>query len=119
MVQKVYNYLTSENDFSTKSVNEKTLSDVKYILKKMHIEIGKTQKRVDRKKGSSSYFELTPRELEVLTWLSRGFNYDETAEHLYISKNTLKTHLKRVYSKLEVDNRLQAVNKAKEIGLLP
>jgi LuxR family maltose regulon positive regulatory protein len=99
-------------------VDEKTLSSIKFILDRMRSERKKTCNRIDRKKRPSSYFELTPRELEVLAWLSRGFSYDETAARLHISKNTIKTHLQRIYSKLEVGNRLQAVNKAKEMGLL-
>lgn len=63
-------------------------------------------------------FDLTPREMDVLTQVAEGFSYEETAKILSLSLNTVKTHLKRVYSKLEVENRLQAVIKAKKIGLL-
>jgi len=118
LVRKVHNLLMSKNGHSIKGVDEKTLSSLKFILDRMHSEHEKTSNRIDRKKHPSSYSELTPRELEVLAWLSRGFSYDETASHLHISKNTIKTHLQRIYSKLEVGNRLQAVNKAKEMGLL-
>jgi LuxR family maltose regulon positive regulatory protein len=118
LVRKVHNLLSSKNSSPIKGVDKKTLSSLKFILDRMHSEHEKTSNRIDRKKYSGSYFELTPRELEVLAWLSRGFSYDETAAHLHISKNTIKTHLQRIYSKLEVGNRLQAVNKAKELGLL-
>jgi len=118
LVRKVHSLLTLKNGRSTKGVDEKSLSSIKFILDRMHSEREKTSNRVEQKKRHSSYFELTPRELEVLAWLSRGFSYDETASHLHISKNTIKTHLQRIYSKLEVGNRLQAVNKAKEMGLL-
>ena len=118
LVRKVHNLLASQNGGSTKGIDEETLSSIKYILDRMLSEREKTCKRIDQKKPPNVYFELTPRELEVLAWLSRGFSYDETASHLHISKNTIKTHLKRIYSKLEVGNRLQAVNKAKEMGLI-
>ena len=118
LVRKVHNLLESKNDGSIKGVDEETLSSIKYILDRMLSEREKTCKRIDQKKPPNVYFELTPRELEVLAWLSRGFSYDETASHLHISKNTIKTHLQRIYSKLEVGNRLQAVNKAKEMGLI-
>ena len=97
---------------------KKTLSSIQFILDRMHSDRKKTCNRIDRKKRPRTHFELTTRELEVLARLSRGFSYDETAAHLHISKNTIKTHLKRIYSKLSVGNRLQAVNKAKEMGLL-
>jgi LuxR family maltose regulon positive regulatory protein len=118
LVRKVHNLLSSKNTSPIKGVDKKTLSSIKFILDRMHAEHEKVSNRIDQKKYSGSCFELTPRELEVLAWLSRGFSYDETAAHLHISKNTIKTHLQRIYSKLEVGNRLQAVNKAKEMGLL-
>ncbi|MFC1863526.1 LuxR C-terminal-related transcriptional regulator [Thermodesulfobacteriota bacterium] len=118
LVQRAYKLLKSKNGSSNSSVDEKSLSSIEFILNRMHSEVEKTSSRVDRKKGPDTYFELTPRELEVLASLSRGFSYEETAAHLYISKNTIKSHLKRIYDKLEVDNRLQAVNKAKKMGLI-
>lgn len=63
--------------------------------------------------------ELSPREIEVLLALARGVSYGEISDDLMISLNTVKTYLKRIYSKLQVNNRLQAVNRAKELGLLP
>ena len=68
--------------------------------------------------GASSATDLSPREIEVLVALSRGISYGEMTDELMISRNTVKTYLKRIYSKLEVANRLQAVNRAKELGLL-
>ena len=68
--------------------------------------------------GNGSPFELTPREIEVLTCIAQGVSYTQTAEKLVISANTVKTHLKRIYSKLDVGNRLQAVTKAKKLGML-
>jgi len=68
---------------------------------------------------SSPLSELSPREIEVLLALARGVSYGEISDDLMISLNTVKTYLKRIYSKLEVNNRLQAVNRAKDLGLLP
>jgi LuxR family maltose regulon positive regulatory protein len=118
LLRKVHHYLISKNDRTSQGVDEKILSSLKFIIERLHSEQEKTRNRNDGKQHPNTFFELTPRELEVLAWLSRGLSYDETAAHLYISKNTIKTHLKRIYSKLEVGNRLQAVNKAKELGLL-
>ncbi len=62
--------------------------------------------------------KLTPREVEVLTSLSSGISYSQAAEELSISRNTLKTHTKRIYQKLGVTSLLQALNQAKQLGLL-
>lgn len=61
---------------------------------------------------------LTTREIEVLSQLADGLAYQEIASQMAISSNTVKTHLKRAYDKLDVTNRLQAVNKAKALGLV-
>jgi LuxR family maltose regulon positive regulatory protein len=61
---------------------------------------------------------LSDRELEVLSHLCAGQTYREIAEALYVSVNTIKTHLKNVYGKLGVNDRRAAAAKAKEFGLV-
>jgi LuxR family transcriptional regulator, maltose regulon positive regulatory protein len=61
---------------------------------------------------------LTERELEVLHYLAEGQTIADIAHKLYLSPNTLKAHTNTIYSKLDVHSRLQAVNKACELGLL-
>lgn len=53
--------------------------------------------------------ELTERELEVLTFIAKGFSYQEGAQMLGVSANTVRTHVKRIYQKLAVNSRTQAV----------
>jgi LuxR family maltose regulon positive regulatory protein len=60
---------------------------------------------------------LSDRELEVLRLLVAGQSYDEIAQALVISLNTVKTHVKNIYGKLEASNRKEAITKAKELGL--
>lgn len=61
---------------------------------------------------------LTERELEVLSCIARGYTYREAAEILAISPNTLPTHIKNIYRKLEVNSRGEAVYEAVQRGLL-
>lgn len=52
---------------------------------------------------------LSPREHEVLRYLARGFNPVYIAEHLYISENTARTHVRHIYSKLKVNSREELI----------
>jgi DNA-binding NarL/FixJ family response regulator len=61
---------------------------------------------------------LTSREVEVMQALSEGLTYAIIARNLVISENTLKSHIKNIYSKLEVNNRTQAILQAEKMGLL-
>lgn len=55
---------------------------------------------------------LSERETEVLKILSKGFNYKDVANQLFLSPHTVKTHIKNIYSKLHVNNRAEAIYKA-------
>ncbi|MCP4541042.1 MAG: helix-turn-helix transcriptional regulator [Chloroflexi bacterium] len=61
---------------------------------------------------------LTDRELDVLRLLSTDLSGPEIAEKLVVSANTIKTHIKRIYSKLDAHSRYEAIVRAKELGLL-
>jgi DNA-binding NarL/FixJ family response regulator len=61
---------------------------------------------------------LTEREAEVLTLVARGLSNDEIAERLTLSTETVKTHVKHVYTKLGTRDRAQAVIAAYESGLV-
>jgi DNA-binding NarL/FixJ family response regulator len=61
---------------------------------------------------------LSERELEVLNLLSRGFSYTECGEILHVTTNTIGTHVKNIYRKLEVNSRAEALFEASSMGLL-
>lgn len=61
---------------------------------------------------------LTPRELDVLVQLARGSSNREIADALVVGESTVKTHLGRIYAKLDVEGRHHAVGRALELGLL-
>jgi DNA-binding CsgD family transcriptional regulator len=62
---------------------------------------------------------ITPRELEILTQIAAGLSTREIAEKLFVSENTVKTHSSRLFDKLNAKRRTQAVQIAKEAGLIP
>jgi DNA-binding CsgD family transcriptional regulator len=62
---------------------------------------------------------LSPRECEILALLASGRSNKEMARSLGISPNTIKTHVGRVYEKLDVANRVQAIEKARLLTLIP
>ena len=62
---------------------------------------------------------ITARELEILTLIARGLSNREIATQLFVSENTVKTHCARAFDKLGAARRTQAVQRGKELGLLP
>jgi DNA-binding CsgD family transcriptional regulator len=62
---------------------------------------------------------ITPRELEILEVMAAGLSNREIAERLFVSENTVKTHAARLFDKLSAKRRTQAVQHAKQAGLIP
>ena len=62
---------------------------------------------------------ITARELEILALVARGLSNREIATQLFVSENTVKTHCARAFDKLGAARRTQAVQRGKELGLLP
>ena len=70
--------------------------------------------------ASSEYLSLsatlTPREKEILHWMSDGKTNDEIADTLFLSHETVKSHVKKIFSKLNAKNRTGAIKRAREMG---
>jgi DNA-binding NarL/FixJ family response regulator len=64
------------------------------------------------------YLGISERESEVLSLLAAGHSNQEIADRLFVSTNTVKTHLNNLYQKLEVSRRGQAVDKARSLQLV-
>lgn len=62
---------------------------------------------------------LSRRELEVLQLMAQGYSNSEIGEQLFVSLNTVKTHSSKLFEKLEVKRRTQAVEKAKRLNIIP
>jgi LuxR family maltose regulon positive regulatory protein len=61
---------------------------------------------------------LTPKELRILSLLSEGCSNETLAEKLFVSTNTIRTHLRNINSKLNVSNRTEAVAVARKLGAI-
>jgi DNA-binding NarL/FixJ family response regulator len=73
-----------------------------------------TQERTEKRQA----YQFTERELEILTLYVSGKQRNEIAQVLFISENTVKSHLKNIFTKLGITNRTQAIEKSYEIGLI-
>jgi ATP/maltotriose-dependent transcriptional regulator MalT len=62
---------------------------------------------------------LTRREIEILSLIVEGHSSKKVAELLFVSKRTVDFHLDNIYEKLQVSNRMQALQRATRLGLLP
>ena len=61
---------------------------------------------------------LSPRELDVLTYLGKGFDYRQISEQLHISPSTVRKHMENIYQKLQVHNKMEAVRKAQKFRFI-
>lgn len=66
-------------------------------------------------KEISNRFQLSDRELEVLRLVAKGFPYKLIADQLFISVETVKKHMTNIFTKLHVKNKIEAINKTKEL----
>ncbi len=66
----------------------------------------------EKSKPKATNFELSKREHEVLELLTKGYSYKKIAESLFVSVDTIGTHIKNIYSKLQVNSASEAVAKA-------
>ena len=76
------------------------------------------QERVPLEAAQTLTEPLSQRELEVLRLMSTGRSGPQIAEQMYLSINTVKTHIKNIYLKLGVNQRFEAIQKAKQLGLI-
>jgi LuxR family maltose regulon positive regulatory protein len=69
-------------------------------------------------KKATDNVDLSSREIDTLKAIAEELSNQQIADKLFISLNTVITHLKNIYLKLDVDNRKSAVEKAKELHLV-
>jgi len=97
---------------------ERTIKQVVAGISVLAPEITEQVFRLVRSGQMDSGRLLTERETEVLRFLSHGLTTAQTGAEMFISENTVKTHIRHILEKLEVNNRAEAVAKATQIGLI-
>ena len=93
-----------------------TRTRTEVVVKEVPVPVSEPFERNDAKVQE---FGITPRELEILEAMAAGLSNREIAERLFVSENTVKTHLARLFAKLAVERRTQAVQRAREARLIP
>ena len=96
----------------------------RHILNKLPVKANASDNTAGKSAGDdnasheSLEVNLTEREHQILTLVASGLSNQEIAEHIFLSRHTVETHIRHVYRKLAVSNRTKAVSKAREIGLI-
>lgn len=89
----------------------KTVVLEKKVFVDQSVNFKRNQKAIDE-------LGLSKRELEVLELIAEGLSNNEIAERLFVSLNTIKTHSSKLFEKMEVKRRTQAVELAKRLGII-
>jgi len=104
-------------DHQSTAFSQKYVDNLLGVFRKATNDTQGTMK--DGELASSSLVEpLSERELEVLVLIAAGYKYKEVAEQLVISINTVRHHNRNIFSKLNVNSRVQAIDRARELHLL-
>ena len=96
-------------------VRTETVIQTETIIKEVPIPVYEKQKA---RPEQLAKLNISQREFEVLQFLAQGLSNDEIAGQLFVSQNTVKTHLSNLYFKLDAKRRTQAVEKARALGLV-
>lgn len=101
--QELYNGILETINGGAAMTPSIALKTLKLLREPVNFE---TQSPIDEVK-------LTTREIEVLEQLSKGLKYNAIADNLFLSAGTVRKHVENIYAKLQVHNKLEAVQKAK------
>lgn len=102
----------------TESLASEAQSFIREVLRLSNYAGSEVQISHTEMEALSASASISPREQEVLHLLSAGYSNREIADRLSISESTVKTHVGNIYSKLNVNSRIQAITYAKELGLV-
>ncbi len=96
----------------------KQLTRPKTVLVEKTVYVASTE-NFQRNEQALEALGISKRELEVLELIAEGLSNHEIAERLFVSLNTVKTHGSKLFEKLDVKRRTQAVEAAKRLGIIP
>ncbi len=85
----------------------------------MRLAPARAREAFERNQAALDALGISAREVEVLELLAEGCSNQEIADRLFVSPNTVKTHLSHLYGKLDVRRRTQAVQKARALEVIP
>lgn len=91
----------------------------RHILNKIPLQTDTPAEAVTDTAGQELHaVNLTQREHQILNLVASGLSNQEIANHIFLSRHTVETHIRSVYRKLAVTNRTKAISRAREMGLL-
>jgi DNA-binding CsgD family transcriptional regulator len=97
----------------------KQLTKPKTVLVEKTVYISPSSEDFKRNEKAIEELGISKREFEVLELIAEGLSNNEIAERLFVSLNTIKTHSSKLFEKLDVNRRTQAVETAKRLGIIP
>jgi LuxR family maltose regulon positive regulatory protein len=102
----------------TQSLSSEAHNFLNKLLKTLVSSSGKVWPTKEEMEKLSASASISIREREILQLLSEGYSNREMSKKLSVSESTVKTHLGNIYSKLNVNSRMQAVSLAKQLKLV-
>lgn len=109
-----YNYFKEVVDEGLQILSTTNTDIPKTYLDKLRVALKKRKEL----KNSESTIDLSTRELDTLKLMAQDLSNQEIADQLFVSLNTVKTHLKNIFIKLEASNRREAAGIAREMGII-
>lgn len=88
------------------------------ILSRLRADSASSAEPVSPRPSARTGVTMSPRETEVLELITKGFTYEEIAQRMGVTRHTVQTFVRRIYAKLEVGSKIEAINAAREQGLL-
>ena len=88
------------------------------ILSRLRADSATSAEPVSPRPSARTGVTMSPRETEVLELITKGFTYEEIAQRMGVTRHTVQTFVRRIYAKLEVGSKIEAINAAREQGLL-
>ncbi|MRR31825.1 response regulator transcription factor, partial [bacterium] len=89
-----------------------------HYARQLLAEVEREERKQAQSPDAAMVESLSERELEVLRMLETSMDSNEIAGKLFIAVSTVRTHIKKIYAKLGVSRRMEAIQRARELGLL-